>query len=281
MVSTRARSRLRFRSSPPHCRARAAILKVVLCLVACCLAACGSYEEKRLRELMVEKGFGTRAQGDATVEEYVGGRDQIAFQMDPKAFMRPDAERLYYLSSPQAVALDGTIVVPYVGSVYVLGKTQQELTDLVRSLLLPVFNQNIDMEARILSQKFFFSFGETGLKGMHLMRPDLTLFEAIATVRWTNLANLGRVYLIRPDAEHPLVMEVNFRDMVFGDTMRNFRLRENDVVYIPPTFLGLLARILERILQPVALAVQTLLGIANVTSAYDYLRGDSPYYYRF
>jgi hypothetical protein len=253
----------------------------VLCLVACCLAACGSYEEKRLRELMVEKGFGTRAQGDATVEEYVGGRDQIAFQMDPKAFMRPDAERLYYLSSPQAVALDGTIVVPYVGSVYVLGKTQQELTDLVRSLLLPVFNQNIDMEARILSQKFFFSFGETGLKGMHLMRPDLTLFEAIATVRWTNLANLGRVYLIRPDAEHPLVMEVNFRDMVFGDTMRNFRLRENDVVYIPPTFLGLLARILERILQPVALAVQTLLGIANVTSAYDYLRGDSPYYYRF
>jgi hypothetical protein len=281
MVFHPARSSVHSRSVSHRGGARGAVFRVLTALLVCCLAACGSYEEKRIRELMVEKGFGTRAQGDATVEEYVGGRDMIAFQLDPKAFLRPDAERLYYLTAAQPVALDGTIVVPYVGNVYVLGKTQQELTDMVRNLLLPVFNQNIDMEARIVSQKFFYAFGETGFKGPQPMRPDLTLFEALATIRWTNLANLGRVYLIRPDAEHPLVMEVNFRDMVFGDTMRNFRLRENDVVYIPPTFLGLVARILERALQPVALAVQTMLGLANVASAYDYLQGNTPYYYRF
>ncbi len=47
------------------------------------LAACGSYEDKRIRELLPEKGFGARASGDATVENYVGGRDIIQFLLPP------------------------------------------------------------------------------------------------------------------------------------------------------------------------------------------------------
>jgi hypothetical protein len=54
-------------------------------------------------------------------------------------------------------------------------------------------------------------------------------------------------------------------------------VRENDIIYIPPTFLGMLARMIERLLQPVAVAVQTVLGIANIRWAWDTAAG----YYHF
>jgi hypothetical protein len=93
-------------------------------------------------------------------------------------------------------------------------------------------------------------------------------------VGWSNLANLGRVMLIRPDAEHPLVIDVNVRDMFTGgSTAPNIRLRERDTIYIPPTALGMLARILQRLLEPVALAVQTVIGAAQVQISYDILQG--------
>jgi hypothetical protein len=66
-----------------------------------------------------------------------------------------------------------------------------------------------------------------------------------------------------------------------GNTRPNIQLRERDIVYVPPTFLGFIARFLERILEPVGLAVFTMLGFANVQSAYDYLSGESDYYFRF
>lgn len=253
-------------------------------LLLLCLAACGSFEQKRIRELMHEKGFGTVADGDATAENYVAGGDLILFTMSPATYMRPDFERLFELVlRPQQVSIDGTILIPYHGPVPVLGKTEAELQDLVRTLLRPVFNKEIDLQVRISSiGKFFFAFGEVPIRGPKPMLADLTVFEALARVGWTPLANLGRIYLIRPDAENPLVMSVNMREMITtGYMAANFRMKEHDIIYIPPTFLGLVARMLERLLAPIGLAVQALLGIADARSAYNYLTGSSPYYYRF
>jgi hypothetical protein len=247
------------------------------------LAACGSFEEKRIRELLHEKGFGSRATGDAMRENYMGGLDAVQFLLPPTAALQPGAERLAELTVAQRPALDGTIFVPYVGPLYVLGKTETELAALVRASLRSVFAFDIDLQARIISSgKVFYAIGEVGRKGRVLLEPDLTLIDAMFLVNWTNLANLGRIYLIRPDAENPLVVDVNFREMITtGNTRPNIQLRERDIVYVPPTFLGFIARFLERILEPVGLAVFTMLGFANVQSAYDYLSGESDYYFRF
>jgi hypothetical protein len=69
--------------------------------------------------------------------------------------------------------------------------------------------------------------------------------------------------------------------MTAGAMANNYQMRERDFLYVPPTFLGLIARLLQRILEPVALAVQTMLGAADIAYAADVLRGNSPYYYRF
>lgn len=252
------------------------------------LAACSSYEEKRVRELMVEKGFGSRAQGQATYEDYVGGLDQVAFALPTGwALTFPGMERLAELQTPQPVRVDGTLYVPYVGGVYVLGMTERQVAAQVESALLAQFTRVPPLQARIAtSRKVFYAIGEVYLsKGAVVLDPDLTLLDAVLKVQWTNLANLGRVYLIRPDAENPLVVEVNLREMLTtGVTALNFPIRERDIIYIPPTFLGMLARLLQRVLEPVGLAVRTMLGIAQTRQAYDILTGETQangFFFRF
>jgi hypothetical protein len=246
-----------------------------------CFASCGSYEDKRIRELLQEKGFGSRASGDATRENYIGGADKVMFLMEPAALVDPQFARLAELSVAQPPALDGTIFVPYVGPVYVLGMTELEVAALVNKQLRMQGFGDLGLQARIVGGvKFFYAVGETSSKGPIELRTDMTFFDAMFRVGWTGLANLGRVYLIKPDAEHPLVIDINFREMITtGLTTANIPMRERDIIYVPPTFLGLIARLLERLLAPIGLAVQSVIGIAEVQSAFDYLSGASNYYY--
>lgn len=249
------------------------------------LAACGSFEEVRIRELMHEKGFGTRANGDATRENYVSGLDSVLFRLPPEVLVQTGAERLPELTVAQPVGIDGTIFVPYVGPVYVLGKTEAELAALVRAQLRTVLTFDVPLQVRISQgRKFFYAIGETRQYGRIQMEPDLTLMDAMFTAGWSPLANLGRVYLIRPDAENPLVVDINFREMLItGDMKPNVAIRERDILYVPPTFLGMIARLLQRLLEPVGLAVRTVIGVAQFRSAYDVATGrqDSDFFYRF
>ncbi len=248
---------------------------VVLSLLAL-LASCGSFEDKRIRELLHEKGFGSRADGEATRENYLGGMDVVQFIVPPEVLLQPGAEQLAVLQAGQPVGVDGTIFVPLVGPVYALGKTEAELAALVRTQLRSVLKFDVDLQARINGTKFFYAIGEVLLKGPLPLTADTTLIDAMFRARWTDLANLGRVYLIRPDAEHPLVIDVNVREMMTtGYTAANFQIREHDILYVQPTWLGTVARLLERLLTPVALAVRTMLGAAQFSFAYDVLSGDA------
>ncbi|HEB54353.1 MAG TPA: hypothetical protein ENI87_13960 [bacterium] len=254
---------------------RSALASLSLLLLAM-LCSCGGFEDKRIRELLHEKGFGARATGDATRENYLGGYDLVAFVVPPEVLLDPAGAQLQILTQGQRVGLDGTIFVPLVGPVYALGKTEAELAALVRTQLRSVLKFDVDLQARIQGQKHFYAIGEVGAKGPIPMVPDMTLIDAVFRARWTPLANLGRVYLIRPDAEHPLVIDVNVREMLTtGYTAANLTIRERDILYVPPTFLGMVARLLERLLQPVALAVRTMLGAAQITFAYDILTGEA------
>lgn len=269
------------RSRPSLSLRLRALLGLCLCLVA---TACGAYEEKRIRELLHEKGFGTRAEGEATIRNYVGGLDSVQFLLGPGAVQVEGAERIVELTQKQPVAIDGTISVPYVGPVYVLGLTEVELTNHVASQLRSRFKSDFGLQARIVeSNKVFYSIGEVRRKGPQAMTTDLTFWHAMFLVGWSDLANLGRVYLIRPDAENPLVIDINFREMLTtGYTAANIRMHENDLIYVPPTFLGLIARLLQRVLEPVGLAVRTMLGMAQIRSSYDVVTGEQDYvYFRF
>jgi len=171
----------------------------------------------------------------------------------------------------------------------VLGLTEAQAATLVKGLLQGVFQFEVDVQARIVRDaKHFYAFGEVGRKGIHAMAEignDATLLKAMALIGWTQLANLSRVQLIRPDAEHPLVVEVDlYRMLTTGNTRYNLRIRENDFIYVPPTFLGMVARLLERLLAPVNVSVQTMLGLANLRVGYQVATGQSGgngFFFRF
>jgi polysaccharide export outer membrane protein len=259
---------------------RTALSFLLLAILGCLLTSCSNYEEKRLRELFHEKGFGSRAEGDAVVENYVAGGDSIVFLIPASTFLDPSAAELARLTAPQSIAIDGKILIPYVGPVQVLGLTEAQLATLVKGLLQGVFQFEVDVQARIVGEsKNIYAFGEVGAKGivpMALLGADCTILKAVARIRWTPLANLSRVQLIRPDAEHPLHVEVDVYHMIMsGNTQRNIRIRENDIIYIPPTFLGMVSRLLERILTPVSVAVQTILGFAQIRFGWDVASGQT------
>ncbi len=248
------------------------------------LASCTGVEEKRIRELLNEKGFGTRAQGIATVENYVSGGDAVVFFLDPGQVIQPGMEQLAALTQAQAVGIDGTIHVPYVGNVPALGLTEPELEDLVGEQLQALYSQPIRLTARIVNQgKAFYVFGEAIAKGrLPMVKGDLTVLEAVATVGVTSLANIGRVHVIRPDAQNPLVMEINFREMVLtGNTTYNVLLQDNDIIYIPPTFFGTLTRFIQKMLEPVSAIVNAMFGFASLQSTYDYLVGNTEFFYGY
>ena len=258
---------------------RMSIFRTVLVLIlAVGVASCTTFEDKRLRELLHDKGFGNRADGVATIENFITGGDLVQFLLDPQVLAQPGAQQLQVLLGGQPVAVDGTIFIPFMGPVDVLGMTERELTALVREQLSAVFAFPIELHARIIdSGKAVFMYGEIeGSRYVPLDRPDLTLLELIARNRPSRLANFGRIHLIRPDAENPLTVVINVREMLTsGLTTYNISLQPNDIIYVPPTFLGHVARLVEKLLEPLGVAVQTLFGIASVRSSYEILTGDS------
>ena len=253
------------------------LFRCLTVIAAVAATACGGVEEKRIRELLNEKGFGTRAQGIATIENYVSGGDAVVFFLEPTILVQPGFEQLALLTTPQQVGIDGTIHVPYVGNVMILGLTERELDDLVGTQLQNFYRHGVPVRSRIVNLgKAFYVFGEGLRKGrMPMIKGDMTILEAIATVGTTPLANIGRIQLIRPDAQNPLVMEVNFREMILtGNTTYNVLIQDNDIIYIPPTFIGMLTRFIEKLLQPLNVVVGGMFGLASAKWSYDVLTDD-------
>ncbi len=250
-------------------------LWLVLCLsLMSGFTSCVQIENKRIRELLNEKGFGTRAQGVATVENYVAGGDQIGFLIEPSVYLRPGAEQLYILAQPQVVGVDGRILIPYVGTLDVLGYTESDLSRVVSTQLQAYFTFPVQVQARVISLgKYIYMFGEIG-NGTHVypLTPDLTVFELLAKVPVSRMANWGKVQLIRPDAENPLTMVINMREMIVTGRMTyNIALQDNDIIYVPPTFFGHITRFLEKLFTPLAVVVRAMFGLSQIQRTYDIL----------
>lgn len=252
-------------------------------LLALLWTGCTSMEEKRIRQLLHEKGFGSRADGVATAENFVDGGDRVQFIIEPNLYLQPGHEQLFLLTRPQPLQLDGTIFIPYIGPVYVLGMKETSLSEMVSQLLDGVFNTPIRVEARIISLgKGFFMFGEVqrAARYIPMVDADLTLLEVIARAPVTQLANLGRVKVIKPDAQDPLVVVVNVREMIeSGNTTYNLRIENNDIIYIPPTWLGYISRFLEKLLLPITVTVRAMFGFASFYGSYSYFTtGNAGFY---
>nr|HMQ21665.1 hypothetical protein [Planctomycetota bacterium] len=104
---------------------------------------------------------------------------------------------------------------------------------------------------------------------------DLTILDVFALNQILPLANIGKIRLVRPDPESPLVVSINVRDMVlYGYTTYNLNIKENDIIYVPPTFFGSISRFIERLTAPLTTLVAATFQASSIRYQYQVLRGE-------
>lgn len=258
-----------------------------LLLVASGLSSCYAVPGDAVQEVLIREGFGRRATGDAQIENYATVGATIQFIPASTSILTDVTfqDLALLVSAPQVVAIDGTIYLPNVGPVLVLGLTEKEIGQLITEQLGPFYQNPPRIDARITADtKFFFVFGEiNGIDAVPLRLPllgDITIVDVFSQVLRSPYSNMGKIRLIRADPRNPLVVSINFHDIaVHGISTYNIRIRENDIIYVPPTFIGMISRFVEKLLQPLNAIVRGLFEASSLRYQYDVLLGDESYFY--
>jgi hypothetical protein len=222
----------------------------VLLLLASLVAGCASTPDKRVLQYLNTYGFGNRYSGDAEEENYVTIGDSFLWANE---FDRT-------LSGQAAIDIDGTIVLPQVGSVHVAGMTRSEL-EAYLTLQLSRYYRDVDIRIQSLNTrgKVYYVFGEVGQSGPRAFNGELTVFEAVLQANPQDfVGNLGRVRLVRGDPRDPTIIIVNIRDILEGDTTFNVLVKERDIIIVPPTLIGRISNFLGAIVTPFGQVLQQL-----------------------
>ncbi|MFT5154156.1 MAG: hypothetical protein ACI841_004163, partial [Planctomycetota bacterium] len=178
------------------------------------LAACSSAPDKRLLQYLNTSGFGKDYIGDVEEENYVTIGDTV----EVHDVLHPDE-----LTLSQKVDIDGTVLLPEIGTTHVAGYTRNELQALLTEKYSPYYDEtNIQVQIRTKG-KLYYIYGEVGNEGPTKFDGDLTIWQAVMKARPDKFkANLGRVRLIRPDPVDPFIIHVNIDDMIqLGDSTWN------------------------------------------------------------
>lgn len=208
------------------------------------LVACSSAPDKRTLQYLNRYGLGKKYWGNAEEENYATIGDTVVYYDQ----LHPDE-----LSGSQKVDIDGTILLPEVGTVHVAGYTRSDLQSVLKERY-SVYYDETDIVVDIRTKgKQYFIYGEVARDGPRKHAGDVTIWEAVMEAKPDkNSANTGRVRLIRADPVDPLIFEVNINDVIErGDTTFNIQVQENDIIYVPPTLLAEFAYFIDDLLFPV------------------------------
>lgn len=231
------------------------LLRTALLLLVAFLAACSTAPDKRLLEHMNQKGFGKKYVGNVEEENYATIGDTLSIS---------DPYNVDELTLSKKIDLDGTILLPELGSVAVAGYSRTELEALLMEKYSPYYPQ-LDIKVDIVNSggsKKYFIYGELASPGEKDCRGDETIFEVVMRAGPSkDTANLGRVRLIRSDPRDPAVYVINIGDMLeFGDSSFNMHVEELDIIFVPPTMLAQLGYFLDSLLFPVKLVLTGIGG---------------------
>lgn len=220
--------------------------------------ACSSAPDKRTLQYLNRYGFGKKYFGNAEEENYATIGDTVVYFDE----LHPDE-----IEGNQEVDIDGTILLPEVGTVHVAGFTRSDIEAILKERYSVYYDEtSIVVQIRTQGKKYFI-FGEVGNEGEKNHEGDLTIFEAVMSASpKQESANLGRVRLIRPDPIDALVIQVNLNDIQErGDSTYNIQVQEYDIIIVPPTMLAELGYFITALLFPVT---EVLRGVGGALFGY-------------
>jgi len=259
--------RLRISRADAAAAPRALWLSLVVAILCATFAAgCDATPDKRLLQHLNTQGFGNRYSGNAEEENWlaIGDRMQVSDSYHPDE-----------ISASVSVDIDGTVLLPEIGSVQVAGRTRSEIEALLTEKYSPYYDL-LDIKVKITTGgKKFFIFGEVTAQGAKPFTGDITIFEAVtAASPKGDSANLGRVKLIRADPRDPQILVINLSEIIdSGDSTFNVLIHERDIIYVPPTMLAQLGYFLDTLLFPIRLVITSIAGAIFSLDRLQYYQG--------
>ncbi len=185
------------------------------------------------------------------------------------------------------VGPDGMAALPLIGNFMFAGKTTSQIAAEVKQRLLEYYE---DVEVTVTVSAFrsqrYFVFGQVARRGAFAFTGNDTILSALATASPTELAMAERITVIRgldpmPDEQGIPVdqdgriknqtqrIRIDLAAMVRNGEPVNFRLANNDIIYVPAHPLAKIGLGLRQVLFPITPAIETVAAPENFADAAD------------
>lgn len=236
----------------------------VLALVAGLgLSGCTSTNDARVLQVLNQRGFGRPTQ-DANRRYYIGIGDGIVLQSNIYPELNGVSEN---------VRMDGTVTLPDVGEVYINGLTPDEATEVVRQRYDYILSDTTNLLIRvsaISSKRYYVTAAPPRAAQSITFNGDTTLMDVVVGANIDELIiDTDAILVIRGDPENPLRISCDYDDIVQGYTRDNILIRENDVIYLTPNFLGYIKWGVAAVLAPLQPIQELFFGVNNIVTVSD------------
>lgn len=160
------------------------------------------------------------------------------------------------VSGPYAINSEGKIQYEFVGDVQLAGKTKAEATDILKEVLSKyIINPEINVKITGYNSKVVYVIGEVNGPGKIYMRGDtISVREALVQAGLPMLsAKSGDGRLVTPSASGKIIQKkVNVYKLLYeGDLRENLVMKPGDTLYLPPTFLAKVMRVISPVVAPI------------------------------
>lgn len=235
-------------------------LLAVLALVAP-LSACRTADDARVLQVLNQRGFGRPTQ-DANRQYYLGIGDAVVV----RATGYPE-----YSGQAESIRMDGTVTLEDVGEVYLNGLTPEEATEAVRDRYSAYVTDTdaFVLQVTAINSKKYYITGVPPYKPRTVkFLGDTLLIDALTgAIADENLVDTDNILVIRGDPENPLVISCDYDAIRFqGYTRDNILIRENDVIYLNPSWIGYITWFVSALLAPLQPLQQLITGTNNIVN---------------
>lgn len=139
------------------------------------------------------------------------------------------------------VRSDGRITLAPTGDIEVVGKTPAELESIIEEMSADQLrNPEVKVVLTKVGEQYVYVTGEVRRPGYVTFRPGITPLQAVAQVGgFLRRAKLDSVLLLTPGADGQYrATRINMEQVVQEGVAERVRLRPNEVVHVPPTWIA-------------------------------------------
>ena len=140
---------------------------------------------------------------------------------------------------PQQVGVrpDGRISYPFIGDVFVRGKTLNEVNlELTKKLSNYFSSPAVYINLAKIGGKRIIVLGEVDNPGVYKTQENARILDAVAFAGgYTKDAALASVMLVRGGLDKPKAQKINVAKIMKGDLTHNVLIEPEDIIYVPKT----------------------------------------------